>query len=69
MHSTTPKDTRNILKEHPGEPSLDELKVSFIHDHSAPELEPLSLPMRTVPEDFINEVSVTVLLTETVLRP
>ncbi len=59
MHSTNPKDTRNILKEHSGEPSLDELNASFIHDRSAPELEPLSLPMRTAPEDFINEVNVT----------
>ncbi len=39
--------------------SLYELNASFIHDRSAPELEPLSLPMSTAPEDFIDEVNVT----------
>ncbi len=38
---------------------LDELNGSFRHDHSAPALEPLSLPMSTAPEDFINEINVT----------
>ncbi len=39
--------------------NLDEFNTSFIHDHNASDLEPLSLPMSTVPEDFINEVNVT----------
>ncbi len=39
--------------------NLDELNTSSIHDCNAPDLEPLSLPMSTAPEDFINEVNVT----------
>ncbi len=31
-----------------------ELNSSFIHDRSTPDVEPLSLPMSTDPEDFIN---------------
>ncbi len=34
-------------------------QASFIHDRSAPDLEPLSLPMSIAPEDFVNEVNVT----------
>ncbi len=37
----------------------DELKASFIHDHNAPDLEPLTFPMSTAPLNFINEVNVT----------
>ncbi len=39
--------------------SLDELNDSLKHDRSAPDLEPLPLPMCTTPEGFINEVNVT----------
>ncbi len=38
---------------------LDELNDSLKHDRSAPDVEPLSLPMCTTPEGFINEVNVT----------
>ncbi len=59
-----PIDTWNALKQLTGkqfsysindEISLDDLHASFIHDHSAPELEPLSLAMSLM----FNEVNVT----------
>ncbi len=58
----------NILKQLTGEhfsynvndgTSLDKINASVIHDRSAPDLEPLSLPMSTAFEGFINEVNVT----------
>ncbi len=39
--------------------SLDEINASVIHDRSAPGLEPLSRPMSTAFEGFINGVNVT----------
>ncbi len=65
---SNPKDTWNALKQLTGEhfsynvndeTSLDDLNASFINDRSAPELEPLSLPMSTAPEGFISKVNVT----------
>ncbi len=61
---SNPKDTWNILKQLTGEQIFYEvndetyLDASFAHDRSEPELEQLSLPMSTAPEDFINEVNV-----------
>ncbi len=58
-----PKDTWSMLKllqtlERISFNAIDEigfgkLNASFIQDHSALGLEPLSLPMSTTPEDFI----------------
>ncbi len=63
-----PKGTWIILKQLTSErfsynvndeTSLDQLNASFIHDRSAPDLKPLSFPMNTAPDNFINEVNVT----------
>ncbi len=65
---SNPKETWNILKQFTGEhffynvnngTSLDKINASVIHDRSAPDLEPLSLPMSTAFEGFINGVNFT----------
>ncbi len=66
--SSSPKDTWLILRlltwEHVFstvniEINIDEHNAAFIHDRNAPDLQQLSHPMSTAPEDFINEFNVT----------
>ncbi len=66
--SSTSKGTWSIIRQLTGERgyshvndevSLDEINASFIHDFSAPDIEPRVLTPRTAPLDFIKQVDVS----------